>query len=153
MAGASWNCCLLGARSVFIYRVTLFNRSHIRSVHVCFAVTCHLHFWQNDRDLLCATAVLKQSSYVYFIMLVFSNLYAAQYTKSVYTSSLWCSLLCTTTGTTSQCILGPKTVKYIMKYWLINFALFPAAFDGIFCKELIVKCWCVCLWLLVFQHI
>ena len=26
-------------------------------VHVCLAVTCHLHFWQNDQDLLCATAV------------------------------------------------------------------------------------------------
>ena len=24
---------------------------------VCLAVTCHLRFWQNDRDLLCATVV------------------------------------------------------------------------------------------------
>ena len=24
---------------------------------MCLAVTCHLHFWQNDRDLLRATAV------------------------------------------------------------------------------------------------
>ena len=24
---------------------------------MCLAVTCHLHFWQNDQDLLCATAV------------------------------------------------------------------------------------------------
>ena len=63
-----------------------------------------------------ATAVSKQSSYAYFIMLVFSNLYAAQCAKSVYTSSSCCGLLCTTTGTISQCILGPKTVKYIMKY-------------------------------------
>ena len=23
----------------------------------CLAVTCHLHFWQNDRGLLCATVV------------------------------------------------------------------------------------------------
>ena len=28
-----------------------------RKVYACLAVTCHLHFWQNDRDLLRATAV------------------------------------------------------------------------------------------------
>ena len=33
-----------------------FMQSHIRKVHACLAVTCHLHFWQNDRDLLRATA-------------------------------------------------------------------------------------------------
>ena len=32
-------------------------QSHIRKVYACLAVTCHLHFWQNDRDLLRATAV------------------------------------------------------------------------------------------------
>ena len=26
-------------------------------MYACLAVTCHLHFWQNDRDLLRATAV------------------------------------------------------------------------------------------------
>ena len=36
-----------------------FMQSHIRKVHACLAVTCHLHFWQNDRDLLCATAVTR----------------------------------------------------------------------------------------------
>ena len=34
-----------------------FMQSHIHKVDACLAVTCHLHFWQNDRDLLCATAV------------------------------------------------------------------------------------------------
>ena len=29
-----------------------FNKIHIRKVYACLAVTCHLHFWQNDRDLL-----------------------------------------------------------------------------------------------------
>ena len=29
---------------------------HIRKVHAYLAVTCHLHFWQNDQGLLCATA-------------------------------------------------------------------------------------------------
>ena len=28
-------------------------------VHVHLAVTCHLHFWQNDQDLLRATAVTQ----------------------------------------------------------------------------------------------
>ena len=28
-------------------------------VYVCLGVTCHLHFWQNDRDLLRATAVTR----------------------------------------------------------------------------------------------
>ena len=28
-------------------------------MHVCLAVTCHLHFWQNDRGLLRATAVTR----------------------------------------------------------------------------------------------
>ena len=34
-----------------------FMQSHIRKVYACLAVTCHPHFWQNDRDLLRATAV------------------------------------------------------------------------------------------------
>ena len=34
-----------------------FMQSHICPVNACLAVTCHLHFWQNDRDLLCATVV------------------------------------------------------------------------------------------------
>ena len=45
MAGATWNCCRLGT----------FRTPH--KVHACLAVTCHLHFWQNNRDLLCDTAV------------------------------------------------------------------------------------------------
>ena len=30
-----------------------------RKVRACLAVTCHLHFWQNDRALLRATAVTR----------------------------------------------------------------------------------------------
>ena len=33
-----------------------FMQSHIHKVYACLAVTCHLHFWQNDWDLLRATA-------------------------------------------------------------------------------------------------
>ena len=35
-------------------------QSHKRKVHACLAITCHLHFWQNDRDLLRATAVTRE---------------------------------------------------------------------------------------------
>ena len=38
-----------------------FMQSHIRKVYACLAVTCHLHFWQNDRDLLRATAITRRS--------------------------------------------------------------------------------------------
>ena len=34
-------------------------QSHIHKVYVCLAVTCQLHFWQNDRDRLRATAVTR----------------------------------------------------------------------------------------------
>ena len=34
-------------------------QSLIRRVHVCLAVTCHMRFWQNDRDLFRATAVTR----------------------------------------------------------------------------------------------
>ena len=34
-----------------------FMQSHIHKVYACLAATCHLHFWQNYRDLLRATAV------------------------------------------------------------------------------------------------
>ena len=34
-------------------------RSHILRMHLCLAVTCYLHFWQNDRDLLGATTVSR----------------------------------------------------------------------------------------------
>ena len=34
-----------------------FMQSHIRKVYAWLAVTCHLHFCQNDRDILRSTAV------------------------------------------------------------------------------------------------
>ena len=34
-------------------------QSDLRKVYVCLAVTGHLHFWQNDGDLLRATAVTR----------------------------------------------------------------------------------------------
>ena len=35
-------------------------QSHIRKVYACLAATCHLHFWQNDQDLLRSTAVTQE---------------------------------------------------------------------------------------------
>ena len=34
-------------------------QSHIRRAPVSLAVTCHLHFWQNDRDLVRVTVVTR----------------------------------------------------------------------------------------------
>ena len=60
MAGATWNCCHLGALCTpYNHAPCHFMQSHIHKVHVCLAVTCHLHFWQNDGGLLRATAVTQ----------------------------------------------------------------------------------------------
>ena len=61
MARATWNCSRLGASSVYTIQPAPCHimQSHIRKVYVCLAATCHLHFWQNDRDLLRATAVTR----------------------------------------------------------------------------------------------
>ena len=54
--------CHFGACSVYTIQPCTrlqchFIQSHI--VYACLAVTCHLHFWQDDRDLLRATAVTR----------------------------------------------------------------------------------------------
>ena len=36
--------------------------SCICKIHVCLALTCHLHFWQNDWDLLHATEVTRSGT-------------------------------------------------------------------------------------------
>ena len=64
MTGATWNCCRLGASSVYIIQPYTslqcnFIQSHVGRVYMCLAVTCHLHFWQNDRDRLRATALTR----------------------------------------------------------------------------------------------
>ena len=56
--------CCLGLSSVYtIQQCTSlqchFIQSHIGRVYVCLSVTCHLHFWQNDWDLLRTTAVTE----------------------------------------------------------------------------------------------
>ena len=32
--------------------MSLYSKLHRQGVYVCLSVTCHLHFWQNDWDLL-----------------------------------------------------------------------------------------------------
>ena len=61
MAGATWNCSYSAQVLCIPYNHAPchFMQSHIRKVYACLAVTCHLHFWQNDRDLLRATAVTR----------------------------------------------------------------------------------------------
>ena len=60
----SW--CLMSSDVIWHIRDKLwpmpkqrFSKIHIRKVYACLAVTCHLHFWQNDRDFLRATAVTR----------------------------------------------------------------------------------------------
>ena len=36
-----------------------FMQNHICKVYACLAVTCHLHFWQNDWDLFRATVATR----------------------------------------------------------------------------------------------
>ena len=36
-----------------------FMQSHVRKMYAYLAVTCHLHFWQDDRDLLRTTEVTR----------------------------------------------------------------------------------------------
>ena len=63
MAGATWNCCRPGGNSVYTTQLCTsrlqchFIQSDIGKMRVFLAVICHLHFRQNDRDLLRATAV------------------------------------------------------------------------------------------------
>ena len=42
-----------------IYTPCHIMQSHILKVYACLAVTCHLYFWQNDRDLLRVTVVTR----------------------------------------------------------------------------------------------
>ena len=62
MAGATRNCCRLGARSVYTIQPCIsllchFVWSHVCLAHACLVVTFPLHFWHSDQDLLRATAV------------------------------------------------------------------------------------------------
>ena len=50
-----------------------FMQSHIRKVYACLAVNCHLHFWQNDRDLLRATAIFLNKFWGGFFYRFLSN--------------------------------------------------------------------------------
>ena len=56
----SW--CLMTSDVIWHIRDKLWpmpKHGSIRKVYACLAVTCHLHFWQNDRDFLRATVVTR----------------------------------------------------------------------------------------------
>ena len=61
MTGAVWNYCYLGMLCVHSIQprnmLRHFMQSHVHRAHACLAVTCQLHFWQNDQDIFYATAV------------------------------------------------------------------------------------------------
>ena len=69
MFGTTWNCCCLGTFCVHhtaMHRVASLHlnvKPHTRDwVHACLAVTCRLHFLQNDQDrliVLCAIAITQ----------------------------------------------------------------------------------------------
>ena len=63
MARATWNYCRLDASSVYTIQPCTSLQCHFIQTtwvgYVCLSVTCHLHFWQNDRDLLRATPVTR----------------------------------------------------------------------------------------------
>ena len=42
-----------------VYNVKSCKDKHVYRVHLCLAVTYHLYLWQNDRDVLRATAVTR----------------------------------------------------------------------------------------------
>ena len=61
-----WCCVKLQPswRKFYVHRTTMLHVTSCKATYVrCMcglAVTCHLHFWQNDRDLLRATAVTRR---------------------------------------------------------------------------------------------
>ena len=64
MAGATWNCSRLVHILCTPYTLQpctslqcRFIQSHVQIGCMSLAMTCHLHFWHNDQDLLHAAAV------------------------------------------------------------------------------------------------
>ena len=53
----------ISARSVYTIQPCIMSlhakATGVRYVYACLAVNCHMHFWQNDRDRLRATAVTR----------------------------------------------------------------------------------------------
>ena len=62
MAGAMWNCCCLSRRSVCTSLQCHFIWSHIHRMHVCLAVTCHLHFWLSNKETCLTNNILHATA-------------------------------------------------------------------------------------------
>ena len=58
MAGATWRRCRLSTRSVYTMQpctslqCQFIQCDILESMSLCLGVTCDMHFWQNDQDLL-----------------------------------------------------------------------------------------------------
>ena len=62
MAGATWNCCRRSVLCVYhttMHRVTSCKATYVRYMRDNLAVTCQLHFWQNDQDILHAIGLTR----------------------------------------------------------------------------------------------
>ena len=82
-----------------------FMQNHIRKVHACLPVTCHLHFWQNDRYLLRAIAVtlgyiranFEKSEHTQQLMIIIQGMCPAptfsSFKSSIESSSLQAAIL------------------------------------------------------------
>ena len=47
-----------------------FIQSHIHRMHAQLAVTCHQHFWLNDKDLLCCTDFVQEFHHrIFYVVL------------------------------------------------------------------------------------
>ena len=57
----SWHKVCVLHSTMHQFTVSLHSKPY--RVHVCLAVTCHLHFWQNGQDLLHATAVIQECNW------------------------------------------------------------------------------------------
>ena len=52
------------------FTASLHSKTHTWGACVCLAVTCHLHFWQNDQDHLHANAILLTDFVNVFLLLL-----------------------------------------------------------------------------------
>ena len=168
MAGATWNCCRPGGNSVYTIQLCTslctsrlqchFIQSDIGKMHVFLAVICHLHFWQNDRDLLRATAVThgwngyrnksrhrKLTLEKFILQPLLRGLEPGTFRTRVRRSNHWAILLPTT-----RQFIGNLTCK--IKYFWRRGSLYvarscvPSPGDGNSGSKIWTSCFFACLW-------
>ena len=105
------------------------------SLHVCLAVTCHLHFWQNDQGLLRATAVTqgggtdtKIPTYLIIHAFIMSlSFKISHHFFKRHSSSWWCTIVpsLVTQGLAIQKISSERRLTEIQTAvtWALNTAI------------------------------